>query len=53
MRWDTAREKFERLTSGIDGGLRGEIVGAVSRLEEFPVTDMTRLLGKVTLEDHV
>ncbi len=52
MRWDTARAKFEMLAAGVDTGLRSELVDAVSRLEEIPVTDLTRLLGRIAPEQH-
>jgi 2-methylcitrate dehydratase len=52
MRWETAREKFEVLTAGVDAGLRGELADAVSRLEGIPVTDLTGLLGRIAPENH-
>lgn len=50
MRWETAREKFELLAAGLDAGLRSELVDAVSRFEGIAVTDLTRLLGRITLK---
>lgn len=52
MRWDTAREKFERLAAGVDAGLRAELADAVSQLDGVPVTDLTRLLGRITPAHH-
>lgn len=52
MRWETAREKLQVLAAGIDAGLRGEMVDAVSRLERTPVSGLTQLLEGITPEHH-
>lgn len=52
VRVTAAREKFEVLAAGIDAGLRGALVDAVSRFERTPVSDLTQLLEGITPEHH-
>lgn len=48
MRWETAVQKFERLSARyIDGSLSREIVDAVANLEAIQIGHLVRLLAKV------
>jgi 2-methylcitrate dehydratase len=50
MSWETAVEKFEKLTSlYIERSLCRKIIHAVSNLESIEVADLTKLLGKVRI----
>ncbi|OBI93813.1 MmgE/PrpD family protein [Mycobacterium asiaticum] len=49
LSWDRVVEKFHWLAEPCcDRGLRGEIIEAVERLDEIPVTELTGLLGRVS-----
>jgi 2-methylcitrate dehydratase len=49
LSWERVVQKFHWLAEPFCGdGLRGEIVDAVERLDDGPVTDLTRLLGAVS-----
>ncbi len=49
LSWDSVVKKFNSLCpSFLDKGLREKLVNNVARLEEIDVTDLTRLLGKVS-----
>ncbi len=48
MRWETVVRKFEHLSGGhADPSLRGEIIDAVSRLEEIRTQELMGLLARV------
>jgi hypothetical protein len=48
MSWETAVQKFERLSTPYTGrALRREIVEGVANLEAIKVADLTKLLAKV------
>ncbi|WP_231123045.1 MmgE/PrpD family protein [Mycobacterium asiaticum] len=49
LSWERVVEKFHWLAEPCsEGGLRGEIIEAVERLDEIHVTDLTGLLGRVS-----
>ena len=49
MSWKTASEKFRSLAaSRVDETLQGEIIDAVSNLENIEVRELTTLLGKIS-----